>query len=484
MTSVLRRDWEAGAVALAIAAASAVWPPAALFAGVGVGVVAVWRRPALGLEVAAILVLVVRPSLDIFSERRFGLGPFAMNPSVAIGMVVLGLAVLALVKRGSEGLPIWPDREVRLVHILLLAAYLLEFASGFRFYGAQGFGEGVRELLRVLSIVAAFLVTWWWVTSGENYRRGWAYLGAGAIVPLGVSLWQLATGHGFSDIAGIYRIQGTFSHPNAYSQYLVPFIVVSVAGLGSRRGAPRLALIAVALGLSVLVALSYTRTAELALVLGLITVPFLQRGRIGLAGMLRGVAVITGFGLLGWLLVGKTVSERFSTLAIGREAIVAAETGESENSLEWRLVNWGVLVTLGMEHPLVGHGAGMTTVLNPIVNADNGVPFNAHDDFVRFFFEGGVVGLALYGLYALGLCRWAIRRARASPEGVSPTAFGVAAAVLALVVLTGGTTELSLQTADLYQLYGMLALVAGVPMLSAADRAAPAAGTVRAGGNG
>lgn len=483
MSDPRRLDVAAACCAVTLCAVAAAIPIALLAAIAGISALAVWRRPYWALEIGAFLVLAVRPSLDVFSERRFGLGPFASNPSVVSGLVVFSLGALLLLRRSMDGRRLWPDRSLWHIHALLFAAYSLEFVSGARLYGGQGIGEGARELIRVLSIVAAFLIVWWWASEGA-YKRGWVYVVLGAAIPIVVSLWQLATGRGFSDIVGVYRIQGTFSHPNAFSQYLIPFVLVAVAGVGARRGMQKVLLGGVALGLTALIALSYTRTAILGLVVGLVALPILQRWDMGIAGLMRGVGVVAVFAVIGWLLFGSEVKSRFDTLAVGREALQAAETGESENSLEWRLVNWGILITLGMEHPIAGHGAGMTTVLNPLISADNGVPFNAHDDFVRFFFEGGLVGLALYALYALLLCRWAVRRARRVDRRHAPTAFGVAAAFLTLFLLTAGTTELSLQTADLYQLYGMLALVAALPASDFVGRMEPTSDEVSLPGAG
>ncbi len=154
--------------------------------------------------------------------------------------------------------------------------------------------------------------------------------------------------------------------------------------------------------------------------------------------------------------------ERFANLSFGRAAWDAAVTGQSENSFTWRLINWGVLTQMGMQHPLLGHGAGMTTVLNPLVSPVNDLPFNAHDDFVRFFFETGVLGLACYGIYGVLLCRWAIGLTRRGPKTAAAKGYGVAAALLSLMFLSLGTTELSLNTAILYELYGMLAVMAGL----------------------
>jgi O-antigen ligase len=102
----------------------------------------------------------------------------------------------------------------------------------------------------------------------------------------------------------------------------------------------------------------------------------------------------------------------------------------------------------------------MTTVLNPLISPFNNLPFNAHSDYVRFFFEAGIIGLLCYLVYSWRLCLWGLRCARAAMPVDAPQAFAAAAALLAFLFLSFGTTEVSLNTAVLYELYGVLALVA------------------------
>jgi putative inorganic carbon (hco3(-)) transporter len=462
--SALHEDLLILGLVIALGTVAAVSPLAAVL-GLGVALAAVvWRHPRVGLELGAFLVLVVRPSLDTFSERRLGIGPLASNPSVALGLLILFLGSILFLWRGSIGKCAWPDQWLWRAHVPLLGAYGIAILSGARLYGLEGVSEGAREGLRVLSVLAAFLVVWWWASTADARLRGWAYLLAGAVLPISVSLWQLESGKGFSDIAGVYRIQGTFSHPNAYSQYLVPLILVAVSASVFGRSAFRFPIAVAGLLLTVLLALTYARTAILSLVMGLVSLPLLQLRRLRLRALVRVAGVLGGFAVVAWLVAGNVVRERFATLSLGRGAIEAAQMGESEDSFQWRLLNWGILIRMGMEHPVTGHGAGMTTVLNPLVSSDNGVPFNAHDDFVRFFFEGGIVALILYALYVIKVCHWAIRRAAAVASRDAATSWAIAASFLTLFMLTAGTTEVSLQTADLYELYGMLALLAAVPL--------------------
>ncbi len=260
------------------------------------------------------------------------------------------------------------------------------------------------------------------------------------------------------------RIQGTFSHANSLAQFLASLILVAVAGVP--RGRDRGWRLAAALGLSLLLALTYSRTGVLVLATGLVALIALQlRAAVGEGGglsggkraLVRGALVLAVFMLLGWLVAGGVIRERFADISFSSAAWQGAAAGVSENSFTWRLINWRGLIELGMAHPWTGHGAMMTTHLNPLYNQYNGVPFNAHNDFVRFFFEGGVLGLICYVVYGALLCRWAIRRA--SQPGQRPEGFGVAAALAAMIFLTGGTTEVSLHTANQYTLYSLLALV-------------------------
>jgi len=448
------------AVAALAAAATAVPSAAALTVAIAVGV-AVWRWPTAALETAAFAVLAVRPSLDVFSERRLGLSEFAVNPAVVFGLGVLAVAVVLALVRARSGQTLWPDRTLLRSHLWLLAGYGLAFLSGARLYGASGAATGSRELIRITSIVAAFLIVLWWVeVDPSRYWRGWAYLVAGLVIPIGVAGWQWATETGNLDIEGMNRLQGTFSHPNALGPYLVPFILFAIGGLQTSSRMRQLARAVGALGLTVLVALTYSRTALFVLLVGLATLPLLHSGRFGWRGVLRGLALVLLLAGFGWWLAGGLIVQRFADVpSLGRSAWEAAQTGASENSFTWRLINWAGLIDLGLQHPIAGHGAGMTMVLNPLVSPTNGIPFNAHNDFVRFFFEGGLLGLSCYVLYGVLLCSWLVARARTGSAERAASAYAVAAAWIAMFFLTGGTPELSLQTAVQYELYGMAALL-------------------------
>jgi O-antigen ligase len=418
-----------------------------------------WRYPSQTLQYAAFAVLVVRPWLDMFSVRRVGLGAWALNPAVIFGIGTLLAGSVLGAARLWRGQRIWPDGLLRRAHAWLFAAYGIGVMAGTFWYGGDGFANGIRELVRVSSIVAAFLmVLWWREESEQRENRGWTYLVLGLAPVIVVALWQAVYGKGEPEL-GLRRIQGTLSDPNSFGVYLVPFTVYAVAIGAVSRQWRRLVLLGAAVGLAVLITLTYSRTAMLILAISLIALPVLQLRRLTGPAIARGLTIIAILAAVAWAIAGSIVSARFTDLSLGRAAWEHAETGASENSFEWRLINWSVLVSMGREHLWTGHGAGMTTVLNPLISIANNLPFNAHDDFVRFFFETGLLGLTCYLLYAVWLCRWALDRARNADPAQAPARFAVVAALTAIFLLSLGTTEVSLNTVILYELYGMLALL-------------------------
>jgi hypothetical protein len=451
-------------MAVVAVAALAAWRPAAAAAPAAALVLAAaWRAPAAVLTIGAVAVLTVRPALDVFTERRFGMGPFNVSATVVFGLGILLVAAGVGWRRGRDGQRLWTDRGLLVAHVWLAAAYAIGLASALAGYGAAGAGVAVRECLRMASVVAAFLLVLWWTHgSPDRNARGWRFLIAGTVAPLAVALWQYVSGRGNLDLEGVNRLQGTFAHPNTLGPYLVPFVLLALAGVPGAGTAGRIARAAVAFGLSVVIALTYSRTALLILVAGLVALPLLQVGRFGVARVARWAAVAVAFAATAWLLVGDLVVARFTGIRFGIEAVEALRSGDVGNSFEWRLVTWAILLTMTLDHPLVGHGAGMTTELNPMVDRSTGIPFNAHNDFVRVVFENGLLGLVAYVIYGVLLCRWALSTARRAPEAHSASAYAVAAALLALFFLTGGVPEFGTQTAIQYQIYGMLALLTGV----------------------
>jgi O-antigen ligase len=462
-------DTRRGAVWLGLAvmtaATAAFEPRVSLLPAALLAVLVAWRWTDTALTFCAVLVLAIRPATDIFSNSRDPTASTALRPSPLLGLTVLLFATVIAARRIRDRLPLWPDSQLRRIHYWLFAAYGIALVAGATGYGSEGLFVGTRELVRVGSTIAALLLVLWWVEDHpERYHAGWTLLFIGTIPPLLVASWQWVTGQGYSETEGLNRLYGTFSHPHSLGPYLVPFILFAAGGLLAASWRGRMFRLFIIGFFTLILVLTYSRTALLVLLAGFLVLPFLHARRLGARAFIRTLAIIAVVMSIGWAIFGGAIRERFANISVDRQVLEAALAGQSENSFTWRILNWGILVRMGLERPVVGHGAAMTTVLNPLVNEDyGGKPFNAHNDFVRWFFEGGILGLACYLVYGIFLCRWALRRSLAATRQAAPAAFAVAAALISMIFLSLGTTEYSSQTAVLYQFHGILALLSVVP---------------------
>jgi O-antigen ligase len=463
-------DARRGAVWLGFAAIlatmAAVEPRVSLLPAAALITLLVWRWTDVALSFAAIAILAIRPSLDIFSNSKDPTASLALRPASVLGLSVILTAAVVAAKRLRDGRPFWTDIDLGRIHYWLFAAYGIGVISGTVGYGAEGLLVGVREAVRVASTISALLLVLWWVEGRpERYQTGWTLLFLGTIPPLLTATTQWITGKGYLETEGLNRLYGTFSHPQSLGPYLVPFILFAVGGLLAASWRGRIFRILLIGYFTLILALTYSRTALLVLLAGFMVLPFLHARRLGLKAFARSMVAVAAVMTIGWFLAGGMIKARFSDISVDREVLAAALAGHSDNSFTWRILNWGILVRMGAEKPAIGHGAAMTTVLNPLVNVDyGGKPFNAHNDFVRWFFEAGVLGLACYLIYGVLLCRWTLRKALSSSREAAPGAFAIAAALISMMFLSLGTTEYSSQTAVLYQFNGILALLTVVPV--------------------
>jgi hypothetical protein len=160
-----------GSVTLAVlvvlaASAAAVWPPVAAVIGLAALALAVDTWTETALSVGAITGYIVRPLLDPFHDTRLG----GVNPAEAFGIAMLVWGGVIAFRRWIQGEPLWPDRLFGAGQSLLIALHLILVASGAVAFGAAGFATGGRDVIRMLSWLAAGMMLIWWLDSAG--RRG------------------------------------------------------------------------------------------------------------------------------------------------------------------------------------------------------------------------------------------------------------------------------------------------------------------------
>jgi putative inorganic carbon (HCO3(-)) transporter len=316
---------------------------------------------------------------------------------------------------------------------------------------AGSWNEGVPELLKWVEFAAVYLVA----TQVLSRRHVWWVVG----VLLGTGLLQVALGayqflrqvgpEAFILAGRFMRAYGTFRQPNPYAGYLgylVPVAVsLALAGiwlwLRSRR--PIGLLVGATCGVTSLaltigIGLSWSRGSWLALAAALAVVVGLHDRRAAIA------AVVAGFGLVVILLVSNmtwlpvALSERVSGLSgyvVGPNPTRTEITDENFAVLE-RLAHWQTGWRMFEDHPWTGVGIG-----NYGTEYEHYAPpywyeplGHAHNIFINFMAETGILGLAAFLLFWLGALRFAWRSAGHQQGYSAALAIGVFGTLIYLTV--------------------------------------------------
>lgn len=271
-----------------------------------------------------------------------------------------------------------------------------------------------------------------------------------AVVPVGVALVQLATGTGNLETTGIVRIHGTAVHPTPFAGYLalVAVAVLMYTNWSSLRakllGGGALAV------LCLLILLTYTRSAWLALLLAVVYIALRTRPVI-LIPLIVGVIAIYSY--------VPGVQTRVDELR------GIAHARAEDNSLAWRLEYWTRLVEAGgrasARNAITGSG------LHYVHDTDDS-SLQPHNIFVQAYVELGVLGLASLIGVILGYAVH-VRQARRNAQDALARQAATALAAVGIVLLIQGMASNVLTQPMLYWyaaavgLFGYRGVVAPTP---------------------
>jgi O-antigen ligase len=364
------------------------------------------RRPLIFLT----LLIITRMSIDFSAESTsFAIDTFSISLSQILG---LGIATIGIISvfHFREHLRLFP-LNIPFLIIFLWGLTSLSFSLSPIL--------GVQELLRFFSIWSIGFLAYATVKSRDDARALFLALFCSAILPILFGIYQFMNGIGLEDEnVSIPRIFGTFSHPNVFSLYLATLAGITILFLLSftKDLKEKMWSAAFLLILSLTLLLTYTRIGWIALFLFLVLVA-LYRFRLALVPLL----------LVPILL--------YAVVTPIRDRVDESLTPTVDSSLTWRQGIWHDTITATrMDSHRFVSGSGMNTF--PLVSESiRGMKLgsnDSHNDFVKFFVEGGIIGLALF-LLSLFLVGRALFLAIRTGQGVLRSAF-VLTGILFLVL--------------------------------------------------
>lgn len=382
----------------------AVVLPLTAMVGAALAILALTR-----FKVFVLAMLVMRASMDLAKLSVGGeeaaaatatqqVAARTIDPSSILAVLFIGAATVWLAaqyrKRGSL-----PGSPLRRALVVFVAAVTISII------GAAQPAVGALEAMRILAVVLMFVVLEQLMTDERAVRQVLLAAFLSLLFPLAFTAFGFLTGNPLTEEKGdLLRITGPFLQSNTFGRYLMVMVIFGVAiapYLGKRFRRP---LVAVLLLSSVFLLLTYTRTAIVGAVIGLLVVGSIQSKRL-LLGVVVGVACA--------LLLVPQLSSRFTGLTESPSAF-----GPANNSLAWRLSYWTEVLPLANSNPVTGIGLGMTA-------RQTDQEKQPHNDFIRMYVETGLIGLGAYVAVLISLVTLGRRAVRASPRHSLERAVGV-----------------------------------------------------------
>lgn len=349
------------------------------------------------------LLIVVRMSLD-YSSQYMSLTLFditlTLSQLMGVGIAVLGLVIAALHKR------LLPDFPLKTPFLILAAWGALTLAYSIAPKNT------LQELLRFFDLYALAFLAYVAIRSADDFRITLRAILVSSILPITFGAYQYLFHIGLTDEnVSIPRIFGTFSHPNVYSLYLFAIIV-----------------------LSALAFLAYDRSRQEKLISllflcassGMLFLTFARVAWVALAVFIFLLAIFRYRILLLPLMLAPAVLLFFSPAFQAR--VDESLHPNPDSSIVWRQTLWHDVTEYAKQKDITLFGAGFDTFprFSESLRGTALGPNEPHNDFVKFFVEGGAVGLVVFVAYLLSLLVIMIRRFRqAAPESPLRVAYGI-----------------------------------------------------------
>ncbi|WP_019483206.1 O-antigen ligase family protein [Arthrobacter sp. TB 23] len=390
-----------------------------------VGTVLILSLPVLPAGKVLLFIVVGR------SLTEFGAGSELSTASAALSAALGLLAIIAAFMPRGTRIPHRLHLPIALILLVLILGSVIRLVGGEPPLGA------FREAITLGSILAVFVLAYSF--AAQHLDKALKYLLWCSFPAAVISTVGFFGGVPAMAASGD-RMNGTFNHANTAGAFLaISALLALCLALNLRR--PRLLWIGAVSVAGLIVTQSIGAwigvIAALAVfVIATSALSGLQKGLLMIASSVGALAAVTFLGL----------PDRFNDF-INFNFQAALDQGVTTNSLDWRLLNWHLLIEAWQEKPWFGYGLGASsTTLMPLEAPAHSLP-------IQLLVETGIVGCSLVAVTFAIVIFWVL--------GVLKEGRWEAALLLALatfVLVNGSESNLLGYTPAMY----LIALACGV----------------------
>jgi O-antigen ligase len=318
-----------------------------------------------------LLILLFRASGDlVFDVSKFG-GGFGIGGLINVLIVFIAMLFVFEHPGGVT------RRMVSIWGPLLLAALAaVLYAPELR--------DAARTFLALTSYCAVFVIAFYMVRSKADFEVCVSTILLSSLIPAAYAFVDIALNGGTTAGEG-FRLKSTFSHPNIFAFYLVLNISLVFyrlkTSLAQASSGKKLVFMAYMLLLLALLLLTKTRSAWAACFM-----IFAVYGALFERKYLLYLILVPALALL-----VPSVRDRLLDLESGNTYVQYAKL----NSFAWRLLLWKSSIEwMSTANALAGYGLNSFKHYSPIFFPLAGTTnFGAHNTYIQWFFETGVVGV-------------------------------------------------------------------------------------------
>lgn len=356
-----------------------------IYVGLILGVVAVLVFFFARFEQAVLGLLILRSSLDPFSAQQ-------IPAAFAIGLDAL--TILYVIVQILIGRKVHTDNFFWFFAgwVTFLGIWIMLPVVGWGLLGKTYLVEGIREWTRIFSWLMVYLMVM--QLKGKIHpQKAISALFFSLIIPLTVGLSQLFIPSLLPPVLACPNcINSTIGHPSAFGSFLFLFICLTLWKLGHASN-PWLWIMLLGLN-AFLMVMSRSLTSLLMFSVFIIALIAPKLNILRLMGGILFIVIVfylfasTEFGneKLNALLETPVFNQ---DLDISRTILLSFGDGNSAN---WRIAQWAFLIDAWKQSPFLGYGLGTSKYITYFQNY-------AHNDYLRFLAEGGIIGLTSFMVF-------------------------------------------------------------------------------------
>jgi len=333
-----------------------------------------------------LLLIIIRNATDTYTEGTFinFFNVLNLNFSSILGILIIFWAGYIFLKE-----------KINLKKIPLILPWILFLVFAlFSFSYSVSKMDSLKMFLKLIDFYLIYVISYYYFTKYKTKKHYFiktvflAYL-----LPCVLGIYQIIAEAGFIGPEQLNRIKGTYSHPNIFSfNLLLLFIIFIINYLHINNTEKKKKSLFFLVIIGVLILYTLTRSAWIGLIILIVSLIFIYKRKY----IVKYLLLIISLFFIFIIITNYTSLKYFDWTDI-----TFIKRGLTSNtfvsSWEWRLNTWSEMSTYVYQSPIIGFGLDTYRFLREKqVYSIYEDPYYAHNDYLKFLIELGIIGLLLY----------------------------------------------------------------------------------------